>query len=148
MRWLLLAFLGLASCQATQEGSSYPFLQSVAESPPSEMAQALSPLRFSGTILILTGSVLLFVTQGRRGWIPILLGVGLTVLMAILATVLDSQIFIYSLMVLLCIVAAVAAWNLKEFRTWIKYSHSFPSPLDTLSPSRSEPGLGDPSSKP
>ena len=90
MRYLVPILL--LGCQTTQEGGiSVPFLQAASEVPTTDLAHALSPLKFSGTILILTGSALLFVTQGRRGWIPIALGIGLTVLMAILASFVKSM---------------------------------------------------------
>ena len=145
MRYLVPILL--LGCQTTQEGGlSVPFLQAASEVPTTDLAHALSPLKFSGTILILTGSALLFVTQGRRGWIPIALGIGLTVLMAILASVLSSQMFIYSLIAVLCLTAAMAALNLKEFRLWIKYLRSSQLPLDTSSPSPQEPGSDNQSS--
>jgi hypothetical protein len=145
MRYLLpILVLG---CQSTQEGGlSLPFAKAIAESPSTEVAHALDPLKFSGTILILTGGALLFITQGRKGWIPIALGVGLTILMAILATVLSSQVFIYTLIAGLCLTAAVAALNLKEFRLWNKYLHCLRLPAATLSPSPQEHGSGDRSS--
>ena len=142
MRYLLpILMLG---CQTTQEGGlSLPFVKSIAEAPGTDMAHALSPLKFSGTILILTGSALLFITQGRKGWIPIALGVGLTILMATLATVLSSQLFIFTLIAGLCLTAAVAALNLKEFGLWNKYLHCLRLPADTSSPSESARGSGD-----
>lgn len=144
MRYLLpILMLG---CQTTQEGGlSLPFVKSIAEAPGTDMAHALSPLKFSGTILILTGSALLFITQGRKGWIPIALGVGLTILMATLATVLSSQLFIFTLIAGLCLTAAVAALNLKEFGLWNKYLHCLRLPAGTSSPSESARGSGDPS---
>jgi hypothetical protein len=103
----------------------------------------LDPLKFSGTILILTGGGLLFVTRGNRGWIPVALGIALTVLMAILAKVLESQIFVFTLIAGLCVTAGVAALNFKEIRTWIKLFPSSPSLRGTLLPSPSEHGSGD-----
>ena len=87
MRFLLpILMLG---CQATQGGGlSSPFAKAIAETPSTDVAHALDPLKFSGTILILTGGGLLFVTRGNRGWIPVALGIALTVVMAILAKVL------------------------------------------------------------
>ena len=138
-----VAILFLLGCQTTQEGSfTLPFASSVAV-PDTEMAKALSPLKFSGTILILTGAALLFITQGRRGWIPIVTGVALTILMAFLATVLSSQTFVYTTIAVLCLTAGIAAVNLKEFRTWSKFLTSLPSRPGTSSPSPSERGLDD-----
>lgn len=145
MRFLLpILVLG---CQSTQEGGlSLPFAKAIAESPSNEVAHALDPLKFSGTILILTGGGLLFVTRGNRGWIPVALGIALTVVMAILAKVLESQIFVFTLIAGLCVTAGVAALNFKEIRTWIKLFPSSPSLRGTLSPSPSEHGSGDRSS--
>tara|TARA_Y100001973_G_C5174758_1_gene321184 strand:+ start:225 stop:668 length:444 start_codon:yes stop_codon:yes gene_type:complete len=145
MRYLLPILL--LGCKTTQEGGlSVPFLQAASEVPNTDLAHALSPLKFSGTLLILTGSALLFATQGRRGWIPIALGIGLTVLMAILASVLSSQMFIYSLIAVLCLTAGIAALNLKEIRLWIKFMRSSQLPLDTSSPSPQEHGSDSQSS--
>ena len=126
MRYLLpILVLG---CQSTQEGGlSIPFSKTIAESPSTEVAHALDPLKFSGTILILTGGALLFVTRGNRGWIPVALGIALTVLMAVLAKVLESQIFLFTMIAGLCVTAGVAALNFKEIRTWIKLFPSSPS---------------------
>ena len=142
MKYLLpILVLG---CQSTQEGGlSLPFAKAIAESPSTEVAHALDPLKFSGTILILTGGGLLFVTRGNRGWIPVALGIALTVLMAILAKVLESQIFVFTLIAGLCVTAGVAALNFKEIRTWIKLFPSSPSLRGTLLPSPSEHGSGD-----
>ncbi len=145
MRYLLpILMLG---CQSTQGGGlSFPFAKAIAETPSTEVAHALDPLKFSGTILILTGGGLLFVTRGNRGWIPVALGIALTVLMAILAKVLESQIFVFTLIAGLCVTAGVAALNFKEIRTWIKLLPSSPSLRGTSSPSPSARGSGDPSS--
>ena len=145
MKYLLpILVLG---CQSTQEGGlSLPFAKAIAESPSTEVAHALDPLKFSGTILILTGGGLLFVTRGNRGWIPVALGIALTVIMAVLAKVLESQIFVFTLIAGLCVTAGVAALNLKEIQTWIKLFPSSPSLRGTLSPSPSEHGSGDRSS--
>ena len=145
MKYLLpILMLG---CQSTQGGGlALPFVKAVAESPSTEVADALDPLKFSGTVLILTGSALLFITQGRKGWIPIALGVGLTILLATLATVLSSQVFIFTLIAGLCLTAGVAALNLKEFRLWNKYLRCLQLPADTSSPSPSERGSDDHSS--
>jgi|TARA_R100000084_G_C4649467_1_gene148821 hypothetical protein len=142
MKYLLpILVLG---CQSTQEGGlSLPFAKAIAESPSTEVAHALDPLKFSGTILILTGGGLLFVTRGNRGWIPVALGIALTVVMAVLAKVLESQIFVFTLIAGLCVTAGVAALNFKEIRTWIKLFPSSPSLRGTLLPSPSEHGSGD-----
>ena len=126
MRYLLpLLVLG---CQSTSGGGqSVPFAKAIAESPSTEVAHALDPLKFSGTILILTGGALLFVTRGNRGWIPVALGVALTVIMAVLAKVLESQIFVFTMIAGLCVTVGVAALNFKEIRTWIKLFPSSPS---------------------
>ena len=137
---LLLPILMLG-CKATQEGGlSLPFAKSVIESPNSEVAHALSPLKFSGTILILTGGALLFVTRGNRGYIPVILGILLTVIMAVLAKVLESQVFVFTMITGLCISAAVAALNFKEIRTWIKLFPSSQSRRGISLRSPSEPG--------
>jgi len=145
MKYLLpILVLG---CQSTQEGGlSLPFAKAIAESPSTEVAHALDPLKFSGTILILTGGGLLFVTRGNRGWIPVALGIALTVVMAVLAKVLESQILVFTLIAGLCVTAGVADLNFKEIRTWIKLFPSSPSLRGTLSPSPSEHGSGDRSS--
>tara|TARA_R100001480_G_scaffold50852_2_gene64217 strand:+ start:1946 stop:2380 length:435 start_codon:yes stop_codon:yes gene_type:complete len=142
MRFLLpILMLG---CQSTQEGGlSLPFAKAISESPSNEVAHALDPLKFSGTILILTGGGLLFVTRGNRGWIPVALGIALTVVMAILAKVLESQIFVFTLIAGLCVTAGVAALNFKEIRTWIKLFPSSPSLRGTLSPLPPEHGSAD-----
>ena len=133
--WLPILLLG---CQATQDGGlSLPFVKTIAEAPSTEVAHALDPLKFSGTILILTGGGLLFVTRGNRGWIPVALGIALTVVLAVLAKVLESQVFVFTMIAGLCVTAGVAALNFKEIRTWIKLFPSSPSLRGTssLSPS-------------
>jgi hypothetical protein len=145
MRYLLpLLVLG---CQSTQEGGlSFPFAKALTESPSTEVANALDPLKFSGTILILTGGALLFVTRGNRGWIPVALGIALTVVMAVLAKVLESQIFVFTMIAGLCVTAGVAALNFKEIRTWIKLFPSSPSLRGTSLHSPSARGSADRSS--
>jgi hypothetical protein len=139
MRYFILILM--LGCQATQEGGlSLPFAKAAADSPNVEVAHTLSPLKFSGTILILTGGALLFVTRGNRGYIPVALGISLTVIMAVLAKVLESQIFIFTMITGLCISAAVAALNFKEIRTWIKLFPSSPSRRGMSLRSPSEPG--------
>ena len=142
----LLAASPILGCKSTETGGlALPFV-SVGDVPSQEVATALSPLRFSGTILILTGAALLFVSRGSRGWIPLLIGVGLTVVLATIASIMSSDLFIYLLVGSMAVVAVLAVSNFKELRSWISSLHSSQSQADTSSPSPSEHGSEDHSS--
>lgn len=121
MRWPWLISMALLACQSGGQGAWLPKLQTAQKSQQvSETMQALSPLQFSGTILILTGAGLLFVSRGSKGWIPVGLGVGLVALMAFLTTVLASQVMVYALVAGLILAVVIAVLNFKEIRSWIK----------------------------
>jgi hypothetical protein len=122
MRWIVLSALLAAACQSGGQQTWLPKLQAdkPLSGPPAQMMEALSPLQFSGTILILSGAGLLFVSRGSKGWIPIGLGVGLVALMAFLATVLASQVMVYALVAGLILAVVIAVFNFKEIRKWIK----------------------------
>lgn len=122
MKWIVLSALLSASCQSGGQQAWLPKLQAdkALTGPPAPIMEALSPLQFSGTILILTGAGLLFVSRGSKGWIPIGLGVGLVALMAFLTTVLASQVMVYALVAGLILAVVIAVLNFKEIRKWIK----------------------------
>ena len=120
MRWLPLTSMALLACQSGGQGTWLPKLQTAQKTQQvSETMQALSPLQFSGTILILTGAGLLFVSRGSKGWIPVGLGVGLVALMAFLTTVLASQVMVYALVAGLILAVVIAVLNFKEIRTQV-----------------------------
>jgi hypothetical protein len=108
MKWIVLSALLVAACQSGGQQTWLPKLQAdkPLSGPPAQMMEALSPLQFSGTILILTGAALLFV--------------GLVALMAFLATVLASQVMVYALVAGLILAVVIAVLNFKEIRQWIK----------------------------
>ena len=141
----LLAALPVLGCASTETGGlAFPGIASIGDVGGSEeVAAALSPLRFSGTILILTGAALLFVSRGARGWIPVGIGVALTIILATTAKLLESQVVMYLLLASLATVAAVAVLNFKEIRQWIHSFNSSPCQPDTSSPSPSEHGSDD-----
>ena len=144
---VLLASLPVLGCASTETGGiALPSIASIGAGSESEVATALSPLRFSGTILILTGAALLFVSRGARGWIPIALGVGLTILLATIASLLNSETFVFLLIATLATVAVIAVFNFKEIRTWTSSLKCSRSRADTSSPSPSEHGSDDRSS--
>lgn len=115
----LIPIMLLIGCETTQESWLPKSLTVASQSKDSHLSTALSPLQFSGTILILTGAALLFVSKGERGLIPLGLGVGLTVLMATLVSLLESEILSWVLIAGLVLSVVLAFQNYKEIRSWI-----------------------------
>ena len=120
----------LLGCQTTSESGVGQIFSTKSQEVESHLATSLAPLQFSGTILILTGAALLFVSRGVRGWIPVALGVALTITMAVLTRLLESEAVIYLLISTLLLAVIIAANNYTEIRKWIRSHHSSQSRQD------------------
>lgn len=68
-------FGGVASALGWQ-----PKQERVERASSEKASAALSPLSFTSIPFILAGGIILFLSSGKRGWIPILLGVSLVLL--------------------------------------------------------------------
>ena len=79
-------------------------------------ANALWPLTAVGGLMILVGAVMLFVTKLGRGWIPMLVGIGLVVLNAAVLRFLDSTAF----WIATGVAALVALWMVVHNGLWLK----------------------------
>jgi hypothetical protein len=118
--WLLLAAIVviLAGCSSTQGiGRLLPWNWGKGSDPPPSsptglLANALWPLSAVGGLACLSGVVMLVVTRGARGWLPISVGVGLCIVNGLAATFLTTKWFIILVAVSGVLSLVVVALNL------------------------------------
>lgn len=100
---------------------------------------ALTPFALVGTLSILAGIALLFVTKLSRGWIPLLLGVGLCILAWVVAS--WATVILWILIPLAVLIGIYHLWYVpRGRRLWKANGPGWFSGLVT--PWRSAPGSG------
>lgn len=78
--------------------------------------RALTPMLFCSVPLILGGAVALFATSGRRGWTPLFIGVGLSVVVYVLMTLKAAILFIIGPIIIT--VSVIFCWQyVKKLRS-------------------------------
>ena len=148
IRWLpLLLMLG---CQTTGGGGlgfTLPQLGPSAEAVTDPAIAALEPFRWAGGLCLMSGAVLLFISRGVKGWIPLLTGIGLIVLNVLLA---EALTYLWTLVLIIGTVGVatlVFGINLKDLKLCRIRSLMFLPPCSSCpGPSSPECGLGVPSS--
>lgn len=143
-RFNIFVLLLVAGCQ-TQGGFKLPFDLPAATPPNTENAlilDSLSPFRWAGALCMLSGALLLFISQGSKGWIPLLTGAGLVLLNTLLAHTLSNTYAIWLIVGTVIVALLTLGLDLKEFTQWLKqtFSRQFSS---LSSPSLQERGLDE-----
>ena len=145
IRWVpLLLMLG---CQTTGGGGLGFTLPQMGPSPEvvtDPAIAALEPFRWAGGLCLMSGAVLLFISRGVMGWIPLLTGVGLIVLNVLLA---EALTYLWTLVLIIGTVGVatlVFGINLKDLKLCRIRSLMFLPPCSSCpGPSSPECGLGD-----
>lgn len=140
-RAYILILLLVAGCQ-TQGGFKLPFSLPAATPPNTQNAlilDSLSPFRWAGALCMLSGALLLFVSQGSKGWIPLMTGAGLVLLNTLLAHTLSSTYTIWLIVGTVIVALLILGLDLQEFKKCLRYrsltrlrQHSSSSALSSL----------------
>ena len=145
--WWILLLLG---CQTTGGGGlgfTLPQMGLTPEQVSDPAIAALEPFRWAGGLCLMSGAVLLFISRGVKGWIPLLTGIGLIVLNVLLA---EALTYLWTLVLIIGTVGVatlVFGINLKDLKLCRIRSLMFLPPCSSCpGPSSPECGLGDQSS--
>ena len=123
MRAYITLLLLISGCK-TQGGLQLPFDLPAATPPNTQNAlilDSLSPFRWAGALCMLSGALLLFISQGSKGWIPLLTGAGLVLLNTLLAHTLSSTYTIWLIVGTVIVALLILGLDLQEFKKCLRY---------------------------
>ena len=145
--WWTLLVIGCQTSGGGGLGFTLPQVGLSPEAATDPAIAALEPFRWAGGLCLMSGAVLLFISRGVKGWIPLLTGIGLIVLNVLLA---EALTYLWTLVLIIGTVGVatlVFGINLKDLKLCRIRSLMFLPPCSSCpGPSSPECGLGDQSS--
>tara|TARA_R100000654_G_scaffold10365_5_gene23115 strand:+ start:4607 stop:5077 length:471 start_codon:yes stop_codon:yes gene_type:complete len=145
--WWIFLMLGCQTSGGGGLGFTLPQVGLSPEQAADPAIAALEPFRWAGGLCLMSGAVLLFISRGVKGWIPLLTGIGLIVLNVLLA---EALTYLWTLVLIIGTVGVatlVFGINLKDLKLCSIRSLMFLPPCSSCpGPSSPECGLDDPSS--
>lgn len=109
---LTLFLLMLASCAGLPDSGAYAGKAKSLAASASEATETLTVLSFIGGICLVAGMALLVMTSGKKGWFPIVGGLGMVLLNYVVAAYSD---FLF-IPLIACTGVISAAWAYKTVR--------------------------------
>ena len=145
--WWIFLMLGCQTSGGGGLGFTMPQMGLSPEQASAPAIAALEPFRWAGGLCLMSGAVVLFISRGVKGWIPLLTGIGLIVLNVLLAEALTYLWTLGLIIGTVGVAALVFGTNLKDLKLCRIRSLMFLPPCSSCpGPSSPECGLGDQSS--